>query len=53
MPARLYYYTEAGDHIGYHYDTSYYKGSRYTILMGLVDKSTQCNWSASCLRMTQ
>jgi hypothetical protein len=38
----LYYYTEAGDHIGYHYDTSYYKGARYTILMGLVDKSTQC-----------
>jgi len=38
----LYYYTEAGDHIGFHYDTSYYKGARYTILMGLVDKSTQC-----------
>lgn len=38
----LYYYTEPGDHIGFHYDTSYYKGSRYTILMGLVDKSTQC-----------
>jgi hypothetical protein len=38
----LYYYTEAGDHIGFHYDTSYYKGARYTVLMGLVDKSTQC-----------
>src|SRR5574341_595172 len=38
----LYYYTEPGDHIGFHYDTSYYKGARYTILMGLVDKSTQC-----------
>jgi hypothetical protein len=38
----LYYYTEAGDHIGFHYDTSYYKGARYTILMGLVDNSTQC-----------
>lgn len=38
----LYYYTEPGDHIGFHYDTSYYKGSRYTILMGLVDRSTQC-----------
>ena len=38
----LYYYTEAGDHIGFHYDTSYYKGARYTILMGVVDKSTQC-----------
>ena len=38
----LYYYTEAGDHIGFHYDTSYYKGARYTILIGLVDRSTQC-----------
>lgn len=38
----LYYYTEAGDHIGYHYDTSYYKGARYTILMGLLDRSQQC-----------
>ncbi|TMQ29230.1 MAG: alpha-ketoglutarate-dependent dioxygenase AlkB [Nitrospirae bacterium] len=25
----LYYYTEPGDHIGFHYDTSYYKGARY------------------------
>lgn len=38
----LYYYTEPGDHIGFHYDTSYYKGARYTILMGLVDRSSQC-----------
>jgi hypothetical protein len=37
-----YYYTEAGDHIGYHYDTSYYKGARYTILLGLLDQSKQC-----------
>lgn len=36
----LYYYTEPGDHIGYHYDTSYYKGARYTILVGLVDESS-------------
>jgi hypothetical protein len=36
----LYYYTEAGDHIGYHYDTSYYRGARYTILIGLVDDSS-------------
>lgn len=36
----LYYYTEAGDHIGYHFDTSYYKGARYTILLGLVDESS-------------
>ena len=38
----LYYYTEPGDYIGFHYDTSYYKGARYTILMGLVDKSDSC-----------
>jgi hypothetical protein len=38
----LYYYTEPGDHIGYHYDTSYYKGARYTILMGLVQHSAEC-----------
>ena len=36
----LYYYTEAGDHIGFHYDTSYYKGARYTVLLGLVDESS-------------
>src|SRR6266545_4531538 len=38
----LYFYTEAGDHIGFHYDTSYYKGARYTVLMGLVQRSAQC-----------
>jgi hypothetical protein len=38
----LYFYTEPGDHIGFHYDTSYYKGARYTILMGLVQQSTEC-----------
>jgi len=36
----LYFYTEKGDHIGYHYDTSYYKGARYTALLGLVDRSS-------------
>ena len=36
----LYYYTQAGDHIGFHYDTSYYKGARYTVLLGLVDQSS-------------
>lgn len=38
----LYYYTEPGDHIGFHYDTSYYKGARYTILLGLVDRAPSC-----------
>jgi len=36
----LYYYTEPGDHIGFHYDTSYYKGTRYTVLLGLVERSS-------------
>lgn len=36
----LYFYTEPGDHIGFHYDTSYYKGERYTVLLGLTDQST-------------
>jgi len=36
----LYYYTEAGDHIGFHYDTSFYRGKRYTVLLGLVEQSS-------------
>lgn len=36
----LYYYTEPGDHIGWHYDTSYYKGARYTVLIGVEDRSS-------------
>lgn len=38
----LYYYTEPGDHIGFHYDTSYYRGARYTVLLGLVQRSESC-----------
>lgn len=36
----LYFYTEPGDHIGFHYDTSYYRGSRYTVLLGLIERSS-------------
>jgi hypothetical protein len=36
----LYFYSRAGDHIGWHYDTSYYSGRRYTLLVGVVDRST-------------
>jgi len=36
----LYFYTEPGDHIGFHYDTSYYKGARYTVLVGLLERSS-------------
>lgn len=38
----LYFYTKPGDHIGFHYDTSYYKGRRYTVLIGLVERSNHC-----------
>lgn len=37
----LYFYTEPGDHIGWHYDTSYYKGRRYTLLLGVVDRADE------------
>jgi hypothetical protein len=36
----LYCYTEPGDHIGWHYDTSYYKDRRWTVLVGLKDQSS-------------
>jgi hypothetical protein len=36
----LYYYTRPGDHIGWHYDTSYYSGRRYTLLLGVLDRSS-------------
>jgi hypothetical protein len=36
----LYFYTEPGDHIGFHLDTSYYRGARYTVLIGLIERSS-------------
>ena len=36
----FYFYTRAGDHIGWHYDTSYYRGRRYTALLGVIDDSS-------------
>jgi hypothetical protein len=36
----LYYYTRPGDFIGWHRDTSHYRGARYTGLIGLVDQSS-------------
>ena len=36
----LYFYTKPGDHIGWHYDTSYYAGRRYTVLLGVLDHSS-------------
>jgi hypothetical protein len=36
----LYYYSKSGDHIGWHYDTSYYEGRRYTLLIGVIEESS-------------
>ena len=36
----LYFYTEPGDHMGFHYDTSHYRGERFTVLVGLVERSS-------------
>ncbi|SAK58157.1 2OG-Fe(II) oxygenase [Caballeronia glebae] len=36
----FYFYTKPGDHIGWHYDTSYYDGRRYTLLLGVIDDSS-------------
>jgi hypothetical protein len=36
----LYFYTQPGDHIGWHYDTSYYRGRRFTVLLGVIDDSS-------------
>ena len=38
--ARSMTYTEEGDHIGWHYDTSYYKDTRWTLLVGFKDNSS-------------
>ena len=36
----LYFYTRPGDHIGWHYDTSYYAGRRYTVLLAVIEDSS-------------
>ncbi|MCH7704538.1 MAG: 2OG-Fe(II) oxygenase [Planctomycetes bacterium] len=36
----LYLYTEPGDHVTWHYDTSFYRGRRYTLLFGLIDNES-------------
>jgi len=46
----LYYYTQPGDHIGFHYDASYYKGKRYTVLISLVERSEHCRLVARVLK---
>lgn len=41
--AALYHYTEPGDYIGVHYDKSFYRGRRYTVLLGLIQDSVSSN----------
>jgi hypothetical protein len=36
----IYHYDHAGDRVGYHYDTSWYDGARFTVLLGLEDTSS-------------
>jgi hypothetical protein len=36
----LYFYSEPGDHIGWHYDTSFYRGRRFTMLFCLQGNET-------------
>ena len=36
----VYWYAQEGDRVGYHYDTSWYEGARYTVLVGLSDDSS-------------
>lgn len=36
----LYYYTEPGDRINVHYDKSFYRGKRFTVLLGMIQDST-------------
>jgi hypothetical protein len=36
----VYWYDRPGDRIGFHYDTSFYRGARYTLLLGVHDDSS-------------
>jgi hypothetical protein len=36
----VYWYDRPGDRIGFHYDTSLYRGARYTLLLGVSDDSS-------------
>ena len=37
----LLYYDQAGDHIGWHYDYNFYRGRHFTVLISLVNRSSQ------------
>lgn len=36
----VYCYDAPGDRVGFHYDTSHYRGARYTVLIGIEDDSS-------------
>jgi hypothetical protein len=44
------YYTEAGDHINWHYDHNFYKGRHFTVLLSLVNKAADGKLSSSRLQ---
>jgi len=37
-----------GDHIGWHYDKSYYRGLRFTLLRGVID-DRHAGWTYECI----
>jgi 2OG-Fe(II) oxygenase superfamily len=42
-------YTEAGDHIAWHYDHNFYRGRHFTVLLPLVNRSASGGLSSSLL----
>lgn len=46
----LLYYTEAGDHIGWHYDHNFYKGRHFTVLIPIINEGKEGGVSASKLQ---
>lgn len=49
----LYVYQEPGDHINWHYDSSFYKGRRYTALLGLIDNHERESCVLKCKLYTR
>jgi hypothetical protein len=45
----LLFYTEAGDHIHWHYDHNFYRGRQFTALLNLVNRGPDGRLSASTL----
>jgi hypothetical protein len=49
----LLYYDRTGDHIGWHYDHNFYRGRHFTILISLINRSSDGACSASMLQRRQ